>query len=137
MKKKDVPQDNEGLHEGKFRDLCYVVDEKGKYTEALSTGWAPKNAAMMQAWDQVNEVVEETRQKVLSGKLSPLAYHMEKNIMNIKLLAKYTGLAKRKIKKHLKPDVFKGLDLQTLEKYSHVFNITVEQLTRVEDSEEN
>jgi len=128
MKKNEVPQDDDGLQQGKFRDVCYVVDDNGNYTTELSTGWSPKNEAMKQAWEEVNEKVEKARQDVLSGKSSILAWHMEKNIMEIKLLSNYTGIARRKIKKHLKPDVFSSLDESVLQKYADTFNITLEEL---------
>ena len=37
--------------------------------------------------------MKETRQQILQGKLSPIAYYMEKNIMDEKLLATYIGPA--------------------------------------------
>ncbi len=136
MKKQEVPQDDEGLHEGKFRDLCYAVDENGNYVTVVSTGWAPKNAAMHQAWEEIHEKMEVTRQKVLVGELSMLAYFMEKNIMNLKLLTQYTGIPKRKLKKHMKPRIFQTLDREILEKYAEVFNITIEELTDITRLEE-
>jgi len=129
MKKNEVPQDDEGLQEGKFRDMCYAVDEEGNYTTVLSTGWSPKNAALKQAWEEVNDNVEDAKQDVLNGKRSILAWHMEKNIMAVKLLSQYTGIPRRKIRKHLKPAVFQQLKGETLQKYAEVFNITVEELT--------
>ncbi|MDT8393474.1 MAG: hypothetical protein RQ761_06495 [Bacteroidales bacterium] len=129
MKKKEVPQDNEGLQEDKLRDLCYAVDEDGSYVTVKSSGWEPKNAAMKQAWEEVNIRVEEARQKVLRGEYSILAYHMEKNIMTAKLLSQYTGIPRRKIRKHLKPEVFEKLRHGILQKYAEAFNITTEQLT--------
>jgi hypothetical protein len=128
MKKKEVPQDDDGLQQGKFRDVCYVVDEEGNYTTELSTGWSPKNEAMKQAWEQVNEKVEEARQDVIAGKRSILAWHMEKNIMALKLLSQYTGIPRRKIKKHFKPDIFSALEATTLQKYADAFNISLEEL---------
>ncbi len=128
MRKKEVPQDDAGLMEGKMRDLCYAVDENGKYVQVFSTGWEPKNEAMKQAWNEIREKVEHTRQKVLEGKVSPVAYYMEKNIMNISLLAQYLELPKRKVKKHLKPGVFRKLDKKILEKYAETFTITVDEL---------
>lgn len=136
MKKKEVPQDNEGLHESKFRDLCYAVDENGNYVTVHSTGWVPKNAAMQQAWEEIHEKVNVTRQRVLAGELSMLAYFMKKNIMDLKLLAQYTGIPKRKLKKHMKPGKFQTLDRKVLEKYAEVFNITIEELTNISGLEE-
>ena len=127
MKKKEVPQD-EGLNEGRFEDVCYALDENGNYVAVLSTGWDPKTDALMQAWEVIDEKVEEVRQQVLSGAVSPIAFYMEKNLMDVKLLSDYTGLPKRKIRKHLKPDRFKDLDDKTLALYAETFGISVEIL---------
>ena len=128
MKKAEVPQDNEGLLDGKLREVCYAVDESGNYITVLSTGWTPKNAALKQAWAEVNEKVEEVKRKVLEEKLSPVAYYMEKNIMNPKLLSQYTGIPKWRIRRHLKPKVFSKLDDETLAKYAKTFEIPVASL---------
>jgi hypothetical protein len=128
MKKAEVPQDNEGLLDGKLREVCYAVDESGNYVTVLSTGWTPKNAALKQAWAEVNEKVEEVKRKVLEGKVSPVAYYMEKNIMNLKLLSQYTGIPKWRIRRHLKPKVFSKLDNETLAKYAKTFEIPVASL---------
>ncbi|MCK9400135.1 MAG: hypothetical protein M0Q51_09110 [Bacteroidales bacterium] len=127
MKKKEVPQD-EGLTEGLFEDVCYALDENGNYTVVPSTGWQPKTDAMLQAWDVIHEKVEQVRQRVLSGELSPIAYYMEKNIMDLRLLADYAGLPKRKVRKHLKPDHFNKLDDQILMRYAETFGVSVEML---------
>jgi len=127
MNKKEVPQD-EGLMEGRFEDVCYALDENGNYVAVLSKGWMPKNEAMLQAWDVIHEKIEQVRQEVLAGKVSPIAFYMEKNIMDIKLLADYVGLPKRKVRKHLKPEKFIQLDDQILQRYAETFEISLEEL---------
>ena len=136
MKKIEVPQDDEGLMEGKLKDLCYAVDENGKYVQVYSTGWGPKNAAMKQAWEKINEKIKETRKKVEEGRLSPVAYYMEKNIMNITLLAQYVDLPKRKVRKHLKPGIFNKLKPSLLKRYADAFDISVEELCNVNKMDE-
>jgi hypothetical protein len=127
MKKKEVPQD-EGLMEGRFEDVNYALDENGNYVAVLSKGWAPKNDAMLQAWDVIHEKVEQVRQEVVAGKVSPIAYYMEKNIMNLSLLADYVELPKRKVRKHLKPEKFALLDDNILQRYAATFEISLEEL---------
>jgi hypothetical protein len=134
MKKAEVPQDNEGLLEGKLREVCYAVDETGNYVTVLSTGWTPKNAALKQAWEEVSEKAEEVKRKVLEGKLSPVAYYMEKNIMNLKLLSQYTGIPKWRIRKHLKPKIFNNLDGETLAKYAKAFETPVAALKNFDEN---
>lgn len=132
MNIKDVPQDDAGfLKEGKVRDVCYATDENGNYTQVLSVGWNPKNEAMKQAWEQINSKVEKARQKVLLGKLSPLAYHMEKRLMNITLLSQYTGFSRWTVRRHFKPLKFKKLSSADLEKYAEALNISIEILKTI------
>ncbi len=38
MKFDEVPQDEAFLQEGKIRDLCYVVDKDGHYTQCPEQG---------------------------------------------------------------------------------------------------
>ena len=128
MRKKDVPQDDEGLMEGKLKDLCYALDENGKYVQVYSTGWEPKNAAMKQAWEQVQERVEKVKEEMLSGKKSPVAYYMEKNIMDISILSQYLEIPKRKVRRHMNPKGFKKLDEEIIKKYALTFDISVEEL---------
>ena len=80
---------------------------------------------------QLQEELEPIRQQVLAGKLSPLAYHIHINLFSVKLLSSYTGIAKRHIKKHLKPEYFNQLDEETLEKYASVLEISVEELKKI------
>jgi len=128
LKAKDVPQDDANMLQGKLREPIYSLDENGNYTTVQSVGWNPKNEVMKEAWDQVNEKVEHARNKVLSGEMSPLGYYIEKNIMDIGLVAKYMGIWRWTVKRHLKPNIFARLKEETLEKYAQVFNITKEQL---------
>lgn len=128
METKDVPQDDANMLQGKFREPVYSLDENGNYTTVKSVGWDPKNQVMQEAWDVINEKVEATRHKVLNGQLSPIAYYLEKNLMDLGLLAKYTGFWKFTVKRHLKPNNFNKLSKEKLEKYASTFDISVEQL---------
>lgn len=132
MKKKDVPQDDENLFEGKFKVVKYAVDDDGNYGTVGSVGWEPENTVLNQAWDEINKKVEETKKKIEAGELSPLAFHMEKNIMDVGMLSQYMDISKRKVAKHLEPEGFNSLDEKTLEKYAEVFDISVDELKKTE-----
>ncbi|OPY12432.1 MAG: hypothetical protein A4E66_01132 [Syntrophus sp. PtaB.Bin001] len=128
MRRDQVPQDDANLMEGRSREVCYAVDEKGNYVQAHSTGWEPKNAALLQAWEQINEEAEKARLDVQEGRVSPLAFFMAKFMFDLKLLSEYTDIPKRKIKMHLDPLHFKKLDEATLAKYAYAFDITADDL---------
>ena len=116
------------MTDGLFEDICYAVDENGNYSVVPTTGWQPKTDALLQAWEEINEKVEEIRQKVMNGELSPIAYYMEKNMMDVKMVSEYAEIPKRKVRKHLKPSRFEELGDDTLLKYAETFEITVEML---------
>ena len=132
MKKKDVPQDDENLFEGKLKVVKYAVDEDGNYGTVGSSGWEPENTVLNQAWDEINKKVAEALKKIEAGELSVLAYHMEKNIMDVGMLSQYMDISKRNVSKHLEPNGFNSLDEKTLNKYAEVFDITVEELKKTE-----
>lgn len=128
MKRNQVPQDDEQLFEGRTREVCYAVDDDGQYVQVLSTGWAPKNAALRQTWDAISEEAQEILRQVQEETISPIAFFMAQGLFDIKLLSDYTGIPKRKIKAHLRPETFRCLDRETLQAYADAFNISVDDL---------
>ena len=131
MDKEQVPQDDENLLEGKFAVVKYALDKNGKYVKVQSVGWEPENIALKQAWEVINEKVEAARQRVVSGEESPLAYWIEKNMMDEKLVGDYMGFSKWKVKEHLNPATFAQLPENILKNYADLFKITVEELTKI------
>jgi len=75
--------------------------------------------------------LEVVRQQVLGGELSPIAYYVQKRLFSIKLLSAYTGIPKRYIKKHLKPEHFAQLDEKTKIIYAETFKITIEEFNEI------
>jgi hypothetical protein len=114
-----------------LREICYAVDENGRYILAESAGWEPKNIANDQAWMLIEEEVSQTIEKIKAGKLSPLAFHMVKNQMNVGLLSKYVGFNRLRVKLHLKPSVFRRLKPSILKRYGRIFEIEVEELLKI------
>jgi hypothetical protein len=94
--------------------------------------WEKKADAHYVERENYFQELEALRQQVLDGQLSPLDFHIYKKLFDIPLLSSYTGISKRHIKKHLKPEVFNQLDEKTLEKYATAFNITIEELKNVQ-----
>lgn len=127
MKKDEVPQDPSPLD--KFtKEVCYAVDDKGDYTTALSRGWQVKADALGITWQEAEERTAEARQKVKNGEASPILVFMELNMMDLPIVAAYTGFWQWTIKRHLKPDVFKNLSESKLQKYATAFDISIEEL---------
>ena len=127
MKKDEVPQDTSALV-GVTRDVCYVKDANGKYTTDLSIGWDVKKQALDNAWEDINERVTEAALLVKKGEKSPIYYFMELKLMDLPVLAGYTGFWQFTIKRHFKPSVFKNLNEKQLLSYAKAFDITVDEL---------
>jgi len=128
MKKEDVPQDDSGLSRANIKEVVYAVDKDGKYDKALSSGWEAKTIALNESLDLIEEQLQETIKKIKEGELSPIAYYMEKQRMDVIVLSGYVGLWQWRVKRHLKSKVFKKLSKKTLEKYTEAFEISLEEL---------
>ncbi len=125
----EVPQDPKNFKGAEnLKKLMYATGKDGKYTGVVSSGWEAENEATKQAWDDVDENLAKTEAQVRAGELSPIAYYMEKNLMELSLLAKYVGKWQWQVKRHFKPSVFNNMDATLLQKYADVFNITTEEL---------
>ena len=127
MKKEDVPQDLSSL--GKItKEVCYATDSSGKYTKELSRGWEVKITALDAAWSDIENRMTAAKEKVKKGEASPLLFFMERALMDISILAGYTGFWKWQIKRHLRPDVFIKLTDKKLQRYADVFNVSIADL---------
>ena len=127
MKKSEIPQDK-SLLEGFTREVDYAVDESGKYTSVLSSGWEVKTSALDLAWDDIKLRVKEAEEKVRSGQASPVLFFMELRLMDPGILAAYTGYWQWQVKRHMKAIVFKILSDKKLQKYADLFEINLEEL---------
>ncbi|MCQ2191561.1 MAG: hypothetical protein MJZ23_01695 [Paludibacteraceae bacterium] len=131
MKVEEVPQDLKFFQGTVVSDVCYAVDADGNYQAVLSKGWDVKADALQTVLDDIDEQCEPIRQQVLRHEVSPLAYHMEKNLMDIDMLADNSGIAKRKVKKHMEYDEFMKLGADVLQTYAETLRITVDELKTV------
>lgn len=136
MKKEDVPQYNENLLNG-IKEIQYAIDEKGNYTQVKSTGWKPKNDALKQAVNLVDEQIEDARQDVIAGEKSPIYFWMLLKQMDYSILKEYTGFNIFSIKRHCKPSIFNKLNNSKLTKYSKAFEISIEELKNVPKEQVN
>ena len=82
MKKEEIPQDDGALNK-LTKEVVYAVDNAGKYTTELSTGWEVKGEALDVAWKDIEHRIENAKQKVLNNEASPLLYFMELRLMDM------------------------------------------------------
>jgi len=132
MKLKDVPQDH-GMG-GDQSEVCYAVDEQGRYVVAPSLGWQPKNVANAQAWQEVEKNALEALERARAGQVSPLYFHMTRHQMSVGLLARYVGLFRWRVRRHLKPKGYAKISPTHRLRYAELFEIAVEDLDRLPDT---
>ena len=130
MKKEEIPQDDSALKK-LTKEVCYAVDDAGNYTTELSTGWEVKAKALDVAWEDIDQRIADAKQKVLNNEASPLLYFMEWRLMDVPIVAAYTGFWKWTVKRHLKLNVFKKLSEKKLQRYAEALNVSVGELKRV------
>ncbi|MFZ1986285.1 MAG: hypothetical protein WAU91_17865 [Desulfatitalea sp.] len=126
-----VPQDC-GMAGG-LKEVCYAVNEKGRYEMVPSLGWEPKNIANSQALHQIIAQVRETVQRIQNGQMSPLAYHMVRNQMTVGLLAKYVKQFRWKVRRHLTPRGYAAMKSKHKQRYADLFELSIEALDHVPD----
>lgn len=117
---------------GQYREMLYSYDENGNFRQSVCYHDEAEKVVLEQAWDLFNERAEEARLKVLSGKVSPIAYYMEKILADPLGLSMMAGVSLWKVKLHIRPFFFKRLNDKTLAKYAEAFNISVDQLKKIE-----
>lgn len=123
MKLSEVPKDDANVLEGKTSFIQYAVDNNGKYVQEKSPGFQPQNIALEQAWEEANEHISEALQEVIENKKSPIFYFMHRELMDAKILSEYMGMAKWRVKRHFKPEVFQKLSFDKIQKYVEVFKL--------------
>ncbi len=117
---------------GKFRELSYSYKDGGSFEQTVGFHGEADRVVLEQAWDLFKERIEDARQRVLSGKASPVVYHMEKNLLDPLNLSMMAGISLWRVKWHFKPGSFKRIKNKTLQKYALAFNISIDQLQRVD-----
>lgn len=135
MNYNEVPQDKALF--GEDHEIQYAVDRDGHYKKIQSTGWTSKTIANSQFWKLLLNDIRFTVKAVQKGEKSPIAYYMLLKQMYPELLASYTGLWRWRIKRHIKPRVFKKLNDNILKKYADVFEISIQELKKLPDDPEN
>lgn len=127
MKTHQVPQDNSPTYYGQQRVL-YATDESGRYSPVRSSGWDVEASATQMAVDAIREETRRAWERAKSGESSALEYHMWRQRMDIGLLAQAAGVARWRVRRHMRPTVFEGLSDDLLARYASAMGITVDGL---------
>jgi len=111
------------------REVFYHFDKEKGFTQKVDFQNPNNQVIIKQSWDAAQQRLDEVKQLVIIGKSSPIAYYMEKILMEVPMLAAYMEIPKWRVKRHMKSKVFKKLKPEILSKYAAIFEIPVDQLT--------
>lgn len=128
MKKHDVPQHQGNLSKNNIREVIYATDDNGNYTTALSSGWEPKTIALDRSLEDIDERAQQALDDYREGRSSILPYLMERHRMDLGILAGYVGMWQWRVKRHFKPENYRGLSDAKLSKYAQAFDLSLEEL---------
>ncbi|MCI5218580.1 MAG: hypothetical protein D3914_05175 [Candidatus Electrothrix sp. LOE2] len=120
--------DREESVTGELHTVSYVADAQGEQQLIPGSVWQPVNVVNRRAWEEIEQHVAVSKEKITQGRVSCLHYYMIANQMDIGLLAKYTGQARCLVRLHLLPFIFCRLGRKTLERYAQVFLVSPEDL---------
>jgi hypothetical protein len=132
MKVDEVPQDNLIHYQGAGKRAIYAVNKSGEYTTVPTSGWEVEEIVLSQALADYDEQAEESLQRILRGKSSPIEYFMYKRRMDALVLAQAMGLFKWQVKRHFKAKVFRRLNEALLKQYARILRVDVRRLTHFE-----
>jgi hypothetical protein len=131
---KDKEEPNTGNESGLIytynREMFYHFDKEKGFTQDIDYQNPNNQIIIKQSWDVAEERLEAVKQQVIAGIQSPIAYHMERILMEVPMLAAYMEISKWRVRRHLKPSVFSKLKPSTMAKYAAVFDIKIEELTQ-------
>ena len=130
MKKNTVPQDVAESYDG-VKKIMYAVDEDGNYIRVASEGWQAEETVTAQALSEFKRLAEKARKEYLNRSASPLMYHMYHARMDIQLLSHATGIAKFRIRRHLKFSNFPRLQEKLLSRYCDALDLTLKEIQTV------
>ncbi|HOI09515.1 MAG TPA: hypothetical protein PK313_03460 [Myxococcota bacterium] len=105
------------------RIVSYGVGADGQVQAVQDDGFVASNMVHSEAWKDIHHKVAAARAGVEAGTLSPIAYWMELNLLDSRLLARYVGLWHWRVRRHLRAGPFARLPDRILRRYAWVFRL--------------
>lgn len=124
MKVEEVPQDGCGS----VRKGMYALDDNGNYTLIESSGWQVEKTATRVAITQFDQELLRVFDRCRAGESAPLAFHMCTRRMDVATLADAAGIARWRVRRHLRPTAFARLPQRLLARYAQALQIPISAL---------
>lgn len=134
MREDEVPQDATNSTYGGSRKLLYAQSGDGNFVGVKSVGWDVEAQATRMALDLIQRQCEESWDRAARGIAAPLEYYMYYRRMDIALLAQTAGMARWRVRRHLRPGVFARLPQRVLRRYAEALELPLDRLGKLPDA---
>lgn len=128
MRADEVPQEGNATLAG-GRKAVYALGEDGKYRIVASAGWEVEEIVTSQAVAEFEAQAQAALERARAGLSAPLEYHMYRRRMDLTTLAQSAGLLRWRVRRHLRPEVFRRLKPKLLQRYADALGMTPSELT--------
>lgn len=123
----EVPQDNSAS----IRKAMYAIGANGQYTTVESNGWQVEKTATCMAIAEFEQQLTAAYDRCLAGESSTLEYHMYAHRMDLATLADTVGMARWRVRRHLRASVFARLPDRLLQRYAEALHTSTTALTQL------
>lgn len=130
MNEQDVPQEGNRTLDG-HRKAVYARGADGRLRLVASAGWEVEEIVTRQAVEDLERLAADALARCRAGLASPLEVHMHRARMDVPLLAQATGFWQWRVRRHLRPEVFRRLSPALLARYAEALGMTADRLQEV------
>lgn len=123
----EVPQEGSVTYDGHSKGV-YARGAEGRLQLVASRGWEVEEIVTRQAVEMFDALAARARERVRAGQAAPLEYHMYRARMDIPLLAQASGLWQWRVRRHLRPAIFRKLSLALRARYAEALGLTPAEL---------
>jgi hypothetical protein len=116
---RDRPED----FDGRWKIVLFDVDESGALRGELKKPDTFDDVQL--SYIQRHKELLRLKEALSSGKISPLALHLELNRMTVEELAARASVRRGTVRKHLTPTGFDAVTVEQLRRYARVFDVSV------------
>ena len=131
-----MPQDQVATHKS-TRKAIYATGPDGAYEIVASSGWEVEAAATLQAVAELARLATAAYDRVAAGEMAPLYYYLFAKRMDLDILSQSSGIAKWRLKRHLKPGIFAKLPAKIVARYAEALGLELEELYRLPERVSN
>lgn len=125
----ELTEEGNRILEGERRGV-YRPDASGRYRLMPSEGWKVEEVVTGAAVAEFHRLADQALADCRAGKASPLTFHMYRCRLDPPTLAQTTGLARWRVRRHLRPGPFARLPRRILARYAEVLDMDPDELTR-------